>query len=507
MATSIAGGTFILKGNVFFTGKYILLTTNYLKYKSSLAYAANNKNLTASIASIFSDNNLIVEDNNGNAKSVPVLLYHGVVENPDGSNILLEDFKNQMFVLKRAGWQTIMLEDFYKFIKGEKKLPDKSFLLTFDDGRKDSYYPVDPILKALDYNAVIFIITKYSLEDKSGNYYLSKNELKQMLKSGRWEIQVHTREGHNTYKISPDGERGYFYSNKLWFDNENRLETEEEFKNRILADFIVAKNDIEQNLGNKVISFAYPFGDFGQDFINFPKAEKIVPDIAKLFYSISFYQVWPSRSFSFNYPESDFLIKRIDIKPYWSADDLLRILNSSREKDLPFIDDFLKHDNGWIKLFGKIDGGNNSIILKAFDSNDGSFIFLDGSRLWRNYSFSAKIDWIKGRDVSLLARFRDNQNYTMCVFNDNNTKVIEYIDGKKVIIAEKKHFLKIPKEDVQLSIIVKNNNVKCFVNNNLIVDSYLNSILSTGGIGFSIWDPQINNSEIIIKKVSVEEIK
>jgi peptidoglycan/xylan/chitin deacetylase (PgdA/CDA1 family) len=42
-------------------------------------------------------------------------------------------------------------------MKGEKILPKKSFLLTFDDGRKDSFYPVDPVLKKLNYNAVILI--------------------------------------------------------------------------------------------------------------------------------------------------------------------------------------------------------------------------------------------------------------------------------------------------------------------------------------------------------------
>src|SRR3989339_479020 len=103
--------------------------------------------------------------------SIPGLLYHGIIDKPDGANILLENFKDQMFALKKAGWQTISIEDFYAFTRGEKQVPDKSFLLTFDDGRKDSYYPVDPILKALDYNAVIFVISKYSL-GQSSNYYL-----------------------------------------------------------------------------------------------------------------------------------------------------------------------------------------------------------------------------------------------------------------------------------------------------------------------------------------------
>jgi len=46
-----------------------------------------------------------------------------------------------------------------------KELPEKSFLLAFDDGVKSSYYNTDTLLRALDYNAVMYIITKHSLSD------------------------------------------------------------------------------------------------------------------------------------------------------------------------------------------------------------------------------------------------------------------------------------------------------------------------------------------------------
>ena len=59
-----------------------------------------------------------------------------------------------------------------------------------------------------------------------------------MNESGRWEIETHTRDGHNLYKINQNGEMGHFYSNKLWSDEKNRLETVEEFTERIKTDFI-----------------------------------------------------------------------------------------------------------------------------------------------------------------------------------------------------------------------------------------------------------------------------
>src|SRR3989338_7031244 len=167
---------------------------DYLKYKSDLSNVGNAF-LVTGLFSIFKND---VEENSPTetANLVPILLYHGILDKSDGENVLLKDFKEQMFALKRNGWNTITIEELHGYIDEGKKLPNKSFLLTFDDGRKDSYYPVDPILKALDYRATIFIITEHSLGKTKNNYYLSENELKKMAKSGRWDIQAHTKEGH-----------------------------------------------------------------------------------------------------------------------------------------------------------------------------------------------------------------------------------------------------------------------------------------------------------------------
>jgi peptidoglycan/xylan/chitin deacetylase (PgdA/CDA1 family) len=120
--------------------------------------------------------------------------------------------------LKAAGYQTVTLDAFARFIHGDQALPDKSFLLTFDDGHKDSYYPVDPLLKAFDYQAVMFVITKHALGEGSrqSSYYLSERELKQMLKTGRWDIQLHGKDDHDFYAIDAMGARGHFLSNRLY---------------------------------------------------------------------------------------------------------------------------------------------------------------------------------------------------------------------------------------------------------------------------------------------------
>src|SRR5207249_2641252 len=62
------------------------------------------------------------------AESIPVLLYHGILKKPDLSNINVttENFKDQMFALKNAGYQTVTTDDLYKYMRGEIKLPARS---------------------------------------------------------------------------------------------------------------------------------------------------------------------------------------------------------------------------------------------------------------------------------------------------------------------------------------------------------------------------------------------
>lgn len=267
------------------------------------------------------------------AKSVPVLVYHGVVENPDKTdvNTTLETFKNQMFVLKSQGWRTVRLNEFNQYIQGKEALPDKSFLLTFDDGRKDSFYPVEPILEALDYSAVMFVITS-TLSSESNNFHLTKHEIEKMIKTGRWDIQTHTYLGHGKIVLDAKGTQGLFYSNKKWLPDKNRLETNQEFHDRISYDLARAKSDLKTYFGIDSIAFAFPFNDYAREPMNYPDAGKVFNAEVQKDYRLLFYQVDPGKGLPiFNhFGSKEQMIKRLDVDAAMSEKDLLNILNQER---------------------------------------------------------------------------------------------------------------------------------------------------------------------------------
>lgn len=477
----------------------------------------NNGLVSAAIAFNFSgfsrkDDQAKEEVKKNNAREIPVLNYHGFTEKFDGSNILAEDFKKQMFALKKEGWQTVSMDDLYKFMKNEKEIPEKSFLITFDDGRKDSYYPANPILKALNYRAVMFIITSHSLYEDS-YYYLTKKEVRTMLGSGRWDIQVHTKDGHDVYNIDELGNKGHFFSNKLWKKDENRIETDEEFEIRIINDFKTAKEDLKKELDIEAVGFAFPFGDYGQETINFPNASDIVLKNIKEIYPLAFYQVRVGDGFTLNYPvdysddDKFFMIKRISIRPDWNEKNLLEILRTSSSKSLPYNDNF-KEYNGWIREYGNLEMENNNLKISSSETTTGASVFLDGSYFWGDYVFNTTIDWIKGSHISLAARFKDENDYVTCAFSDDNIRIEQKIAGKTRNIVDKKNTYDIPKENLRLGVSVVGDTVRCYVNGNEMAYAYyLSPILGNGGIGIKTWDKELGNSEIKVKNVSVSEIK
>ena len=322
LAVSISVGSFSLRG----IAPVVVLSTTQsataLKYRSQLA----DTNMLAAVLQPLSSG--VLYKRQSLAQAVPVLSYHGIVKTPDGSNVTRENFVEQMMALKKAGYETISVNQLFHFLQDELELNEKSFLLTFDDARKDSYYPVDPLLKALDYSAVMFIITEHSIGPTESNFYLSERELKRMLRSGRWELQSHGKNNHEFHPIDAYGNEGHFLSNLLWIEDAQRLETPSEYRARIYMDLLTAKEELVAAFGDGVISYAYPFGDFGQDTENFPGARTVIEDVVSSIYPFAFYQVYSG--YAGNYPGSDFMIKRISVSPEWTGADLLNIIEGEK---------------------------------------------------------------------------------------------------------------------------------------------------------------------------------
>src|SRR5919112_1390009 len=149
------------------------------------------------------------------ANAVPVLAYHGIGPMRDGYTVSQRAFAQQMAMLARAGFRTISPEQYVRFLDGDRRgLPARPILLTFDDGRLDSYRGADKILAYHGFRATIFVITG-PVDDKN-QFYLRWSELRRMEASGRWDVQEHADQGHQLARYDAHGHSGPWYANRLY---------------------------------------------------------------------------------------------------------------------------------------------------------------------------------------------------------------------------------------------------------------------------------------------------
>jgi len=92
------------------------------------------------------------------ARALPVLMYHHVTPNPGLVTVSPDTFRQQMAWLARHGYRSVGCRDLERFLAGEA-LPDKSVLITFDDGYLDNYVHAHPVLQEFGLHGVIFLIT------------------------------------------------------------------------------------------------------------------------------------------------------------------------------------------------------------------------------------------------------------------------------------------------------------------------------------------------------------
>ena len=168
---------------------------------------------------------------------VVVLCYHRL-EGKVGGALSIEAalFEKQMQDIKDAGLTVISMQDFLAWRRGDKNIPPKSVLITIDDGYLSGYEVGVPILKKHGYPATFFIYTTYL---NSGGKSLTWTQLADLRDSG-FEIGCHTV-SHLDLRRKPAKWAG---------DYDSWLKDEVERSKKILED----------NLGIKCATIAYPFG-------------------------------------------------------------------------------------------------------------------------------------------------------------------------------------------------------------------------------------------------------
>ncbi len=90
--------------------------------------------------------------------SIPIFCYHNVSE-IDGHTP--ERFAEHLDAILDAGWQTLSGRDLLAVVRGQKKAPRKSVVLTFDDGHLSNWLTVVPELTRRSMTGTFFALTDF----------------------------------------------------------------------------------------------------------------------------------------------------------------------------------------------------------------------------------------------------------------------------------------------------------------------------------------------------------
>ncbi|HNP89260.1 MAG: Poly-beta-1,6-N-acetyl-D-glucosamine N-deacetylase precursor [Microgenomates group bacterium ADurb.Bin219] len=175
----------------------------------------------------------------GQCRFVPILMYHHLLANDEAKakgaqnlNVTPEIFESQVNYFINKGYQTIFLDELMDGLKGNRQLPAKPLIITFDDSYKELYYVLFPLMKIKNFKATVFVISQFL----DGENYLSWSQLKEMASSNLLEVGGH---GLNHLVLSEKS-------------------GEEFIRNQIVS----SQKIINERSGRPVKVFAYPYGAY-----------------------------------------------------------------------------------------------------------------------------------------------------------------------------------------------------------------------------------------------------
>lgn len=168
-------------------------------------------------------------------KDIPVLCYHQIRELRTSDSKRAQDyivppavFAAQMKMLSDSGFNVILPDQLYAYLKYGKSIPNRSVLIQFDDGDLSQFEVAKPVLDKYSFKASFFIMTV--VLGKKG--YMNAEQVKQL------------------------SDEGHIIGSHTWDHKNVKTFTEEDWVTQV--DKPSAR--LQQITGRPIEYFAYPFG-------------------------------------------------------------------------------------------------------------------------------------------------------------------------------------------------------------------------------------------------------
>lgn len=167
-------------------------------------------------------------------------------------------------VFQVSGYRRFRPEDSRDFRDAK---PMKYATITFDDGLRSSFVLGTDIAEYVGAPFGMFVITKpqKDYQPAVGGW----GEYRKYAETGAWQIGSHLYGAHNLHPVDREGKDiRLSLPNRLWLPEKNRIESMNEWDERMRAEFRESRRILKENMGPADIDVpmtAYPYGDIGQE--------------------------------------------------------------------------------------------------------------------------------------------------------------------------------------------------------------------------------------------------
>ncbi|MBI4683460.1 MAG: poly-beta-1,6-N-acetyl-D-glucosamine N-deacetylase PgaB [Nitrospirae bacterium] len=211
-----------------------------------------------------------------------VLCYHAVPLKAlpgDTFSIPQQKFVEQMEYLRTHGYHPVSFDDILMARKGERALPEKAVLLTFDDGYISYRDFVVPVLEELGYPSLLAIVgnfIEHASPEGLPEPLMNWKQIREVSSRKLVEVVSHSYDLHKGVKYNPQGNEAAAATAVAYNPDTKTYETEEEYSARLEADFIAQKNLFKERLGFAPRAMVWPYGRFNQISVEIAKKTGII---------------------------------------------------------------------------------------------------------------------------------------------------------------------------------------------------------------------------------------
>ncbi|MDD4601132.1 hypothetical protein SDC9_09150 [bioreactor metagenome] len=397
-------------------------------------------------------------------KGFVALAYFGVDRIGNQNLIGVGRLREHLQALKDLGYVTITQRDIENYYQSGKDLPEKSVLLMFEDGRRDTAVFSQKILEDLNFKATI--LTYPEKFEKKDPKFLVPEELRELEKTTFWEMGtngyrlafINVFDRYDNYlgeldplkhaSVAPYLGRKYNHYLMDYVRDEYGIpkESNTKMKQRISYDYEAMRDIYTTSIGYVPGMYILMHSNTGS-FGNNDKVSAMNDYWIKSLFKMNFNR----EGFSFNQRNSSIYdLTRMQPQAYWHTNHLLMRIKYDINQDLEFVKGDLNKQKAWETLKGALEIKEETMILTSLPKDRG-LLRLKNSNDFEDMKLSVRL---KGNKLGLQRvyfRADENLNRFLSVHILNNVLYVT----EKLGVTEKELFkLNLDKHDGKESLSI-----------------------------------------------------